>query len=220
MNITRVGHACVTLTGEKNIMIDPFITDNPSAKLNLDQIPKLDYIVCTHDHFDHFNQDVITLAKRDDAKLVAVHELTIKDEVSSSGIETIGMNIGGTYQDDKLSISLTPAVHSAGAGDPSGVVVNQNNTIIYHAGDSAVFSDMKLIPELFGAIDVAFLPIGGHYTMDEPAAAKAVELLNPKLTVPIHYDTWPPISADTGKFIELCKKHKVQIIEPGGSINL
>lgn len=217
MKITRIGHACVLIEGTKNVLIDPFVTGNPAAKLSLEQIPKLDYILTTHDHDDHFGPDGINLAKRDSATLISIFDIAQRDDVQQSGIETVGMNIGGTFNQDDFSVSLTPAVHSSKNGSPVGLVVKMDDKAIYHAGDTALFSDMRLIPELFGELDVALLPIGGHFTMDEKAAARAVEILQPKLTIPIHYNTWPPIKADTDKFVQLCQGSKVQIVEPGQS---
>lgn len=208
------------IEGTKNVLIDPFITDNPAAQLSLDQIPKLDYILTTHDHDDHFGPDGISLAQRDGATLISIFDITQRDDVKQSGIETVGMNIGGTFEQQGVTVSLTPAVHSSKNGSPVGLVVKIDGKNIYHAGDTGLFSDMRLIPELFGALDLALLPIGGHFTMDEKAAARATELLQPPLTVPIHYNTWPPIQADPQKFAEYCGSSQVKIIEPGQSFEL
>lgn len=221
MKITRLGHAAVLVQASKNILIDPYITDNPTAARKIDEIPKIDYILITHDHFDHFGDDALEIAKRDGATLIAVHEVTVRDDVTKSGINVVGANIGGTYSDNGISFSLTEAVHSSGGGSPSGFVINIDGKVLYQSGDTAVFSDMKLIPKLFGDIDVALLPIGGHYTMDEKGAALAVEYLKPDDTIPIHYDTWPPIAADTGLFTKLCDDHThVQVLDPGQSYEL
>ncbi|OGL30905.1 hypothetical protein A3F37_00490 [Candidatus Saccharibacteria bacterium RIFCSPHIGHO2_12_FULL_41_12] len=216
MKITRLGHATVLIEGSKTILIDPFITDNPKAARQIDEIPKIDYILVTHDHFDHFGEDALQIAKRDGSTLFAVHEVTVRDDVSQAGITAVGANIGGTYSEDGISFSITPAIHSAGGGTPSGFVIHLDGKNIYQSGDTALFSDMKLIPKLFGDIDVALLPIGGHYTMDEKGAALAVEYLNPKVTIPIHYDTWPPVEADTSLFAKQADSHtEVHILEPG-----
>ena len=222
MKLTRIGHACVLLEGGKNILIDPFITDNPASKHTLEDLPKLDYILVSHDHFDHFGTDAIELAKRDGAKLVAVHEITVKPEVADSGIEAVGMNIGGTYSEEGVDVALTNAVHSSDDGDPTGIVVTIDGVRVYHAGDTDLFSDMSLISDLHGDIDVALLPIGGHYTMDEQGAAKAASLIAPGLVVPIHYDTFPPIEADTEYFSKLCGdlNIEVEIVDPAESIDI
>lgn len=217
MKITRLGHANVLLEGSKNIIIDPFFTGNPTAARRIDEIPKLDLVLVTHDHDDHFGQ-AIELAKRDNATLIAIHEVTLRDDVANSGIQAVGMNIGGTYALDGVTVSMAPAVHSALHGNSASFVVHMDDKTVYHAGDTALFNDMQLIPQLFGALDVALLPIGGHFTMDEPAAAAAVALLKLRAVIPIHYNTWPLIQADTEKFTELCKgRTKVVILEPGQS---
>lgn len=221
MKITRIGHACVLLEGSSTILVDPFIKDNPSAALSADQLPKIDYMIVTHDHFDHFGSDVIELAQRDGATLVAIFEVTAREDVAGAGLKTIGMNIGGTFKAANLSISLTPAVHSAAHGSPAGVVIAMDGKRVYHAGDTALFSDMSLIPQQFGVLDVALLPIGGHFTMDVDAAAMAVKQLKPKVTIPIHYNTWPAIKADPQAFAEQCSSTtKVVIVEPGGSYEI
>lgn len=215
MKITRLGHAAVLIEGSKTILIDPYITDNPLASVTVDQIPKVDFILVTHDHFDHFG-DTVAIAVRDKATLIATREVSVRPDVTKAEVNAVGANIGGTYTQDRVSFSLTPAVHSVDSGSPCGFVVRMDGKGIYQAGDTAVFGDMKLIPKLFGAIDVALLPIGGHYTMDETAAALAVEYLKPRVIIPIHYNTWPPIEANTSLFIELAKNNTdVQILDPG-----
>ncbi|MEK7620847.1 MAG: metal-dependent hydrolase [Patescibacteria group bacterium] len=220
MKITRLGHAAVLVEASKNILIDPYITDNPTAARKIDEIPKIDYILITHDHFDHFG-DVIAIAKRDQATLIGIHEVSVRPDVIEAKITAVGANIGGTYTQDGVSFSLTPAIHSADNGSPCGFVINIDGKVLYQSGDTAVFSDMKLIPKLFGDINVALLPIGGHYTMDEKGAALAVEYLKPDITIPIHYDTWPPIAADTALFTKLCGDYTdVKVLDPGQSYEL
>lgn len=220
MKITRLGHAAVLLQGSKTVLVDPFITDNPLASVTVDQVPKVDFIIITHDHFDHFG-DTIAIAKRDGATLIGIHEVSVRPDVTEAKITTVGANIGGTYTQDGVSFSLTPAVHSADNGSPCGFVVTMDGKKIYHSGDTSVFSDMKLIPKLFGHLDVAMLPIGGHYTMDEKGAALATEYLKPKVTIPIHYNTWPPIEANTEEFSELVGDHShVHVLDPGQEYEL
>lgn len=214
MKITRIGHACVLLEGSKTIIIDPFVQDNPSATLTTAEIPKLDIVLVTHDHFDHLG-DAVKLAKRDKAKLIAQYEITARGDVMAAGIETVGFNIGGSVEEGNTVISLTPAVHSSDNGSPTGYVVKMDGTTVYHAGDTALFSDMKLIADQFGPLDVALLPIGGHFTMGVDSAAKAVELLSPKTVIPIHYNTWPVIKADPEKLASQVKSSNVVVLEPG-----
>ncbi|MEK7059826.1 MAG: metal-dependent hydrolase [Patescibacteria group bacterium] len=216
MRITRLGHAAVLIEGSKTVLIDPYITDNPAAARKITEIPKIDYILITHDHFDHFGLDAIEIAKRDGSTLFAVHEVTVREDVAQSGIKAVGANVGGTYGEDGIEFGITPAVHSTGSGIASGFVIKLDGMKIYQSGDTSVFSDMKLIPKLWGDIDVALLPIGGHYTMDEMAAALAVEYIKPAVTIPIHYDTWPPIKADPVLFTKHAGSHtKVHVLSPG-----
>lgn len=218
MKLTRLGHAAVLLEGEATVLIDPFLTDNPLASVRPEDLPHIDIIVVTHDHFDHFG-DTVEIAKKFGSELVAVHEICQKKEVTDSGIKATGMNIGGTYQVRGIGINLTPAIHSVGGSDAAGVVVSINGKNVYHAGDTALFSDMQLIKDLAGPIDIALLPIGGHFTMDVSAAAKAAELLGAEITIPIHYNTWPPIEADP-KQLEQIYNGAVAILDPGQSYEI
>lgn len=219
MKLTRLGHACVLLEGSKTIIIDPFLTDNPAASVTAEELPKVDIVLVTHDHFDHIG-DAVAIAKRDNAQLVVLHEITTIESVQTAGINAVGMNIGGTYRIEDVAISLTPAVHSADHGDPTGYIVTMDGKTVYHAGDTAVFGDMALIPQLHGPIDIACLPIGGHYTMDVHGAAMALELLKPKTVIPIHYNTWPPINADPEELVKRAGMHHVIVLEPGQSYDL
>lgn len=130
------------------------------------------------------------------------------------------MNIGGTYVHDGVKISMTQAVHSASVGSPCGFVIEMDGARVYHSGDTALFSDLALIPSLFGPIDVALLPIGGHYVMDVKQAVLAVELLDPKIIIPIHYNTWPVINADPEAFKTGCGTRPVEVLNPGESFSL
>ncbi len=219
IKINYLGHSAVLLRGSKNILIDPFITGNPKASLKVEEIPKIDFVLVTHDHPDHFG-DAIEIAKRDKATLVAIFEISQKPEVVESKIKVVGMNIGGTYRQDGIVVSMTEAIHSATVGSPAGFVVEMDGKRMYHAGDTSYWSDMGLIPKLFGELDVAFLPIGGHFTMDIKQAVLAVNDLKPKLTIPIHYNTWPVISADPKIFEESCLPFIVKVLLPGETEDL
>ncbi len=219
MRINYLGHSAVLIIGSKNIIIDPFITGNPKASLQLEELPKIDFVLVTHDHPDHFG-DAIAIAKRDQATLIAIFEISEKPEVVESKINVVGMNIGGTYRQDGIVVSMTEAIHSATVGSPTGLVVEMDGKRIYHAGDTSYWSDIGLIPKLFGELDVAFLPIGGHYTMDIRQAVLAVNDLKPKLTIPIHYNTWPVISADGNIFKEFCLPFLVKVMLPGETEDL
>lgn len=144
---------------------------------------------------------------------------------SEGGITTIGMNYGPT-EVDGVKIVQVPAWHSSSDGKYSigsacGYIVELDGVRIYHAGDTYVFRDMELFAELYGPIDVALLPIGGHFTMGVREAAKAVEFLKPRKVVPMHYNTWPPIAADPEEFRKLVgDKAEVVILKPGETLEL
>ncbi len=214
INIKLLGHAAVLIKGTKTIIIDPFITNNPLSPVKLDEIPKTDFVLVTHNHSDHFG-DALEIAARDGATLVAIHEIATMSKVAERGVRAIGMNIGGTYKKDGVSIGMTIAFHSSETGSPCGFVIGMDGKNIYHSGDTCLFSDMKLIPEIFGRLDVALIPIGGHYGMDERQAVMATEFLNPGLVIPIHYDTWNVIKADPKNFAVECEKKGFKAIPLG-----
>ncbi len=216
MKVTYLGHAGVKLEiGGKVIIIDPFLTGNPKAPFGPEAIDKADIVIVTHDHGDHLG-DALEIAKRTGAVFVSQHELAVM--AAEKGVEkTEGMNIGGPISVDGVKIALTPAWHTAQLGDPTGAVVQYMGVTVYHAGDTGLFYDMKLIGELFKP-DIAFLPIGGRYTMDEYQAARAVEFIQPDTVIPIHYNTFPIIEADPEEFRKLVgDKAKVVILNPGDS---
>lgn len=217
MKATFIGHSAVRLDGSMVVYIDPFLTGNPLAAVSVDQIHKADYVIVTHDHDDH-KGDAFDICKKTGAALVSVHEIAV--EAADAGIKAEGMNIGGTLRFGDISINMVNAQHSSNRGHQSGVVVEMDNKVIYHPGDTGLFGDMKIIGESFN-IDLAFLPIGDRYTMGIPSAVKAVEYLRPKRVVPIHYNTFPAIKADPEEFKkkagDLCA---VIVIRPGESVEL
>ncbi len=221
VRVKFLGHAAVLLQGTYTIIIDPYIEDNP-YDISLKDIPKVDFILVTHGHKDHLG-DAIALSERDNAPIVAIYELAVWLE--SQGAKTIPMNFGGTLKvSEDLAITLVPAVHSGNVvedkiyptGNPGGFIVYLDGRRFYHAGDTMVFSDMQLFPELFGPIDVAFLPIGGLYTMDVKQAAYAARFLRPRIVVPIHYNTWDVIRANPEELKKLLEPVgiEVKILKP------
>ncbi len=217
MKLTWLGHASVLIEGSIKIIIDPFLEQNPAAAKKVSEIPKVDVVAVTHDHEDHIS-DAFTLAKRDGATLVAMHEIAV--QAGQEGISAEGMNIGGTVEVKGAKFTMVLAVHSSYKGHPCGFVITLDGKRIYHAGDTGLTKDMEIIGELYRP-DVSFLPIGSRYTMDVVQAAKAVEYTKTKIAVPIHYNTWPPIQADPEEFRKLVgDRAKVVVLKPGESLEL
>lgn len=222
LKATFLGHSCVSITdGKHNIIIDPFLTGNPQANIKAEDI-KVDFILATHGHDDHLG-DAVDIAKKNKATIIAPHELAVY--VQKQGAEAHNMHIGGSYEFPFGRVKLTIAHHGSAAGEemkytgnPCGFLIFMDGKTIYHAGDTGLFYDMKLIGEM-NEIDLAFLPIGDNFTMGVTDAVKAVEFLNPKKVVPIHYKTWPLIDAEPTEFADRLKDTdtEVVIIEPGNS---
>lgn len=223
--ITWLGHSTVLLQTAKgiNILIDPFIAQNPKYPREFQLPSKIDYVLLTHGHGDHIS-DVAPVATRHGAKVVAIYELA--DYVASKGVsQTVGMNLGGTVDLDGVMATMVEAKHSAGAQDEKGthyvgvaagfVITVPEGPTLYHAGDTAVFGDMKLIGELYRP-KVAMLPIGGHFTMDPKEAAMAVKLLEPEVVLPLHFGTFPVLTGTPADLAALVgPKVKVVAWSPG-----
>lgn len=225
LKITWLGHSAFLLEGEERMLIDPFITGNPAAPVGPEDID-CDVICVTHGHGDHLG-DAIPIAKRLGVPVVAIYE--IAQYVSGRGAEAIGMNFGGTLHREKSGITMVPAVHSSGitesgfsadGGVPAGFVISTGGHTVYHAGDTALFSDMKLIGELYKP-DIAMLPIGDLYTMNPQTAAMAARWLGAKTVIPMHYNTWPPIEQDPGELKRLLEGvANVMILTPGQPVSM
>jgi len=226
MEIRFLGHACFELTeGDARVLIDPFLTGNPQAAVSADEVEPT-HILLTHGHGDHHG-DTEPIAKRTGAAVVAIKE--IAEELSEAGVENVtDPNLGGTVTFDWGRVKLVPAWHTSMtpggvANVPAGLLVHIGGRTIYHLGDTALFSDLKLIADRGGPIDVALMCIGGHYTMDRFDAVVAAELVGAATVVPCHYDTLPPIETDVQAFkadVESRTSSKVEILEPGGTFTL
>ncbi len=229
--LTWHGHSCFTLVTDEGseIMFDPFLTDNPVADIGPEQVRHLDYILCSHGHFDHFG-DAIALAKRTDATIVGVYELV--SFAQAQGVtKGHGMNVGGASAFPFGRVKLTPALHSGTVhGDEQGRYTavatgfwlelkpkeGESRTRLYHAGDTALLMEMQL---LRGQVDIALLPIGDTFTMGPEDAARAIEFIQPAIVVPMHYNTWPPIAQDAQAFARrVGARAQVSVLEPGGSL--
>jgi len=220
--IRWMGHAFFEVrVGGKLILIDPWVS-NPTSPITLSEIRSADFVLVTHDHFDHLGETV-DIAKRTNATVVGIYELTV--HLNEQGVKnTIGMNIGGTVKlSSEVEVHMTPAAHSTQRGSPVGYIIRAPEGTIYHAGDTGIYSEMEMLSRLF-RIDLALLPIGGHFTMDPRLAAYAVTLLRPRAVVPMHYNTFPEIRQDPNSFKELVESLvpdvKVYIMKPGDTLNL
>jgi L-ascorbate metabolism protein UlaG (beta-lactamase superfamily) len=216
MKITFYGHSCFKIITEegKKILIDPWIS-NPLAPKNVDLGP-YDFILITHAHGDHLG-DALKLARTAVTEVITIHE--IHQYLLKQGIPKVtGMNIGGTYKVNNLKFTMVPALHSSSFPDGSyggsacGFVITlENGTSIYHAGDTGLFYDMKLIGELYSP-KVAFLPIGDHYVMGPKEAAKACDLIRPEIVIPMHYETFPILTGDIETFERELKKYNIPTV--------
>jgi L-ascorbate metabolism protein UlaG (beta-lactamase superfamily) len=226
--ITWLGHATVLVETARgtNVLIDPFIAQNPKYPKGFELPEKIQYILLTHGHGDHMS-DAVPVATKHGSTVVAIYELAAY--VGEKGVaNTIGINIGGTLQLEDVAATMVEAKHSAAAQDEHGthyvgvatgfVMSIADGPVLYHAGDTTVFGDMKLIAELYRP-EVAMLPIGGHYTMGPKEAALATRLLAPKMVLPIHFGTFPPLKGTPEELAALVDKD-VEVVRwhPGQTI--
>ena len=234
--ITWYGHSCweITTPGGKTILLDPWFS-NPSSPKSPAAVERCDLLLVTHGHYDHFG-DALVVGSRTRPIWPCIHELSLwlsrnfahKDQV-------IGMNKGGTVEAAGIRVTMVRADHSSGdfyagaeaplyLGEPVGFIIELENGLrIYFAGDTDVFGDMRLIGERFRP-EVAFLPIGGHFTMDPTAAAMATELLGVKHVLPMHYGTFPLLAGTPDELRSALQARGVTGVEvhsmaPGESIS-
>ena len=231
MDIRFLGHACFELTdGDTRILIDPFLSDNPKAAVEPSEVEPT-HIFLTHGHGDHWG-DVVDIAKRTGAQCAAIVELA--GELGDHDVENVAeFNLGGTVEFDGGWVRLVPAWHTSTTpggtvNTPAGLVINLGGKTVYHLGDTALFSDLRLVAER-DELDAALVCIGGHYTMDRHDAVAACELIRAHTVIPCHFGTFPPIETDAEAFKadverrtsgEGRRQTTVEVLEPGATLSL
>ena len=231
MDVRFLGHSCFELSdGDTRVLLDPFLTGNPKAAVEASEVEPT-HLFLTHGHPDHWG-DVVEIAKRTGAQCVAIAELA--DELNDHGVEnTTDPNLGGTVEFDGGWVRLVPAWHTSTTpggtiNTPAGLVVNLGGKTVYHLGDTALFSDLRLVGQR-DHLDAAFMCIGGHYTMDRHDAVIAAELIGARTVVPCHYNTMPVIETDDQAFKADVERRTaaegrvsttVEILQPGETFSV
>ena len=220
MEIRFLGHAAFALEHDGvTVLIDPFLTGNPKAAAGAEEVAA-DAILLTHGHGDHLG-DTVAIAKRTGASVLAIVE--IAEELRGDGLENVhDPNLGGTVSFAWGSAKLVPAWHTSTTpkgtvSTAAGLIVEIGGSTIYHLGDTSLFGDLELIGRRH-AIDVALIPIGGHYTMDRHDAVEAARMIGARQVIPCHYDTFPPIVTDVRAFaadVENSTASEVIVLAPG-----
>lgn len=225
MKLTYFGHSCFLLeTGRARLVLDPFLDQNPVSPVKARDLA-CDYVLVSHGHSDHC-ADALALAHRCGATIVANYELC--EYFVRHGAKTHDLNPGGGFDFPFGRVKLTLAFHTSSieleanppyGGVACGLLVSAEGRNIYHAGDTALFSDMQLIAR--GGLDLALLPIGDNYTMGPDDALLALDFLRPRLAVPMHYNTWPKIAQDGAAFAARARDagHEVHPLRPGDTLD-
>ncbi len=228
MNILKIsfhGHSCFSLEGKAGkVIIDPFLRGNPTADIKPSQV-KVDAVLVSHGHGDHLG-DAIEISKSTGALIIAPYELAVYCQ--RRGAASHAMHIGGSRRFPFGSVKLTQALHGSAAdedplvytGNPCGFMINMDDKVVYHAGDTGLFGDMELLGKL-NFIDLALLPIGDNFVMGPDDAVIAAQMLKPKMVVPMHYNTFEVIKQDPDDFAHKVELYsKPVILKPGEHLEL
>jgi len=220
VELTFLGHATwLVRTGGKTLLIDPFLTGNPSATVSADAV-QCDFVLISHAHGDHIG-DAEAILRRTGATAVTTNE--IGTDLGAKGLDVHPMHLGGKHAFPFGSVKLVTALHGSGiaGGHACGFLIESEGKKLYFAGDTALTTDMQLLRDVWGPIDVALLPIGSYFTMDADDAAVACRFIQPRTIVPMHYNTFPLIEADLEHFKQRVAKEspdtEVVVIPPGGT---
>jgi L-ascorbate metabolism protein UlaG (beta-lactamase superfamily) len=227
IKVTWLGHATfrIETPAGTTIIVDPWVMNNPMCPENEKNVKKVDVLLCTHGHMDHIG-DAVEIAKKYNPKVVGIPELT--GWLEKKGVKnTSMMNKGGTQTVGDIKVTMVHADHSCGiqdgdqivyGGEACGYVITfENGVKIYHAGDTNVFGDMKIIRELYGP-EIVMLPIGDHFTMSPREAAYAVNLLQPKTVIPMHFGTFPVLTGRPSELARLVQGVEVLEMKPGQTL--
>jgi L-ascorbate metabolism protein UlaG (beta-lactamase superfamily) len=221
MDVRFLGHACFSLSdGDTTVLVDPFLTGNPKAAVSAEEV-QATTILLTHGHGDHLG-DTVAISKRTGAPVVAITELA--GELEGEGLQVVNANLGGTATFDWGWAKLVPAWHTSTTpkgtvSTPAGLLINFQDTLVYHLGDTALFSDLALVGKR-RQVDIALMCIGGHFTMDRVDAVDAADFVGAKTVIPCHYNTFPLIETDAQAFkadVESATSSLVVVLEPGES---
>jgi L-ascorbate metabolism protein UlaG (beta-lactamase superfamily) len=223
VDIRYLGHSAFHLSdGNVEVLVDPFLTGNPKAAISADEVTA-DVILLTHGHADHFG-DTVDIAKRTGATVLAIKE--VADELAGAGVpDVLDPNLGGTVGFDWGWVKMVPAWHTGLTPNgtphtPAGLLIWIGDKLVYDLGDTALFSDLQLIARRGNRVDVAIVPIGGHYTMDRFDAVTAVEFVQPFQAIPCHFNTFPPIETDAQAFksdVQNAGYSEVIVLDPGAT---